>query len=37
MKSMMDLVSFQMAGTEVHMRKKPVRNPSDARSDSRRC
>jgi anti-sigma regulatory factor (Ser/Thr protein kinase) len=37
MKSAMDLVSFERRGTEVHMRKKPVRNPSNARSDSRRC
>jgi serine/threonine-protein kinase RsbW len=37
MKSMMDLVSFQRRGTEVHMRKRPVGNPSNARSDSRRC
>lgn len=36
MKSAMDLVSFQRRGTEVHMRKRPVRNPSDARSGSRR-
>lgn len=27
MKSMMDLVSFQRRGTEVRMRKRPVRNP----------
>jgi anti-sigma regulatory factor (Ser/Thr protein kinase) len=37
MKSAMDLVSFERRGTAVHMRKRPVRNPSDARSDSRRC
>jgi serine/threonine-protein kinase RsbW len=37
MKSMMDQVSFERRGTEVHMRKRPVRNSSDARSDSRRC
>jgi serine/threonine-protein kinase RsbW len=36
MKSMMDLVSFQRRGTEVRMHKRPVRNPSKARSDSRR-
>jgi anti-sigma regulatory factor (Ser/Thr protein kinase) len=37
MKSMMDLVSFQRRGTEVRMRKRPVRNPSKARSDLRHC
>ena len=36
MKSAMDLVSFQRRGTEVHMRKRPVRHPSDAHCDSRR-
>jgi anti-sigma regulatory factor (Ser/Thr protein kinase) len=37
MKSAMDLVSFERRGTEVHMRKRPVCNPSESRSDSRRC
>src|SRR5215469_2601044 len=37
MKSPLDLVSFELRGTDVHMCKRPVRNPSDARSDSRRC
>lgn len=37
MKSAMDLVSFQRQGTEVHMSKRPVPNPSAARSGSRRC
>ena len=37
MESAVDLVSFELRGTEVHMRKRPARNPSDARSGSRRC